>query len=68
VPRLDFSVNARALPGKWVTLGPEAVHVVYSTGWEREQHDDAFLLSSEVAGRAQFSGMIYMPETQIDYR
>jgi LysM repeat protein len=67
-PRLDFSVDARALLGDRVVLGPDVVHVVYSTGWGPEQRDDAFLLISEVDGRAQFSGMIYVPEALIDYR
>jgi LysM repeat protein len=67
-PRLDFIVDARALLGDRVALGPDVVHVVYSTGWGPEQRDDAFLLISEVDGRAQFSGMIYMPEALIDYR
>ena len=67
-PRLDFSVDARALLGDRVVLGPDVVHVVYSTGWGPEQRDDAFLLISEVDGRAQFSGMIYVPAALIDYR
>jgi len=67
-PRLDFSVDARALLGDRVVLGPEVVHVVYSTGWGPEQRDDAFLLISEMDGRAQFSGMIYVPGALIDYR
>jgi LysM repeat protein len=67
-PRLDFSVDARALLGDRVALDPNVVHVVYSTGWGPEQRDDAFLLISEVDGRAQFSGMIYVPEALIDYR
>jgi len=67
-PRLDFSVDARALLGDRVVLGPDVVHVVYSTGWGPEQRDDAFLLISELDGRAQFSGMIYVPEALIDYR
>jgi hypothetical protein len=68
VPRLDFSVDARVLLGDRVVLGPEVVHVVYSTGWGPAQRDDAFLLISEVDGRARFSGMIYVPEALIDYR
>ena len=67
-PRLDFSVNARALLSKRVMLGPEVIHVVYSTGWGPQQRDDAFLLISEVDGRAQLSGMIYVPAAMIDYR
>jgi LysM repeat protein len=67
-PRLDFSVDARALLGDRFVLSQDVVHVVYSTGWGPEQRDDAFLLISEVDGRAQFSGMIYVPEALIDYR
>ena len=67
-PRLDFSVDARALLGDRVVLDPAVVHVVYSTGWGEEQRDDAFLLISEVDGRAQFTGMVYVPEALIDYR
>ena len=67
-PRLDFSVDARALLGDRVVLDPDVVHVVYSTGWGPEQRDDAFLLISEVDGRAQFTGMVYVPEALIDYR
>ena len=67
-PRLDFSVDARALLGDRVVLDPAVVHVVYSTGWGPEQRDDAFLLISEVDGRAQFTGMVYVPEALIDYR
>jgi LysM repeat protein len=67
-PRLDFSIDARALLGDRIVLSPDVVHAVYSTGWGPEQRDDAFLLISEVDGRAQFSAMIYVPEALIDYR
>lgn len=67
-PRLDFSVDARALLGDRVVLDPAVVHVVYSTGWGPEQRDDAFLLISEVDGRAQLTGIVYVPEALIDYR
>ena len=67
-PRFDFSVDARTLLGKRVALGPEVLHVVYSTGWGPEQRDDAFLLISQVDGRARWSDMIYVPAAMIDYR
>lgn len=67
-PRLDFSVDAHKLLGDRVMIGPDVVHIVYSTGWGPEERDDAFLLISEVDGRAQFTGMVYVPEALIDYR
>jgi len=67
-PRLDFSVDARALLGSQVLLGPEIEHVVYSTGWGPKQDDDAFLLIGNVDDRARWIGMVYVPHALIDYR
>ncbi len=67
-PRLDFSVDARALLAGRVTLSPDISHVVYSTGWGADRHDDAFLLIGTVAGQARWVGMIYVPQQQMDYR
>ena len=66
-PRLDFSVDARALLGPQVELGPEVSHVVYSTGWGPMQDDDGFLLIGDVADRARWVGMLYVPHALIDY-
>jgi LysM repeat protein len=66
-PRLDFSVDARALLGPQVELGPVVSHVVYSTGWGPQQDDDGFLLIGEVADRARWVGMVYVPHALIDY-
>lgn len=66
--RLDFSVDARALLGDRVKFGPEIVHVVYSTGWGKTMRDDAFLLIGDVAGRARWTELLYVPQNAIDYR
>jgi len=66
-PRLDFSVDARALLGSQVALGPEVSHVVYSTGWGPKQDDDGFLLIGDVADQARWVGMVYIPHALIDY-
>jgi LysM repeat protein len=66
--RLDFSVDARKLLDDRVQLGPDIVHVVFSTGWGPEQSDDAFLFIGEVKGAARWVGMLYMPKEEIDYR
>ncbi|OIO89193.1 MAG: hypothetical protein AUK03_14905 [Anaerolineae bacterium CG2_30_64_16] len=67
-PYLDFSVNARDLLGDRVSFGPDIVHVVYSPRWGQNAADDAFLLIGDVAGRARWVGMLYVPEALIDYR
>jgi hypothetical protein len=67
-PRVDFSVDARALLGDRVILGPDVIHVIYSTGWGPEGRDDAFLLIGEEGARAQLTGMVYVPAAMIDYR
>jgi LysM repeat protein len=66
-PRLDFSVDARALLDPQIELGPEVSHVVYSTGWGPKQDDDGFLLIGEVADQARWVGMLYVPHALIDY-
>jgi hypothetical protein len=66
-PRLDFSVDARALLGAQVALGPEVDHVVYSRGWGPKQDDDAFLLIGNVDDRARWVGLLYVPHALIDY-
>jgi LysM repeat protein len=67
-PRLDFSVDGRALLGERVTLPTEIIHVVYSPGWGEAKEDDAFLLIGDVAGQARWAGLIYVPKERIDYR
>jgi LysM repeat protein len=67
-PRLDFSVDARRLLGQRVTFGPEILHVVYSPGWGTSGRDDTFWLMGAVAGRARWTGLIYVPRESIDYR
>lgn len=67
-PRLDFSVDARALLGDRVKFAADIVHVVYSVGWGPGQEDDAFLLIGDVAGRARWAGLLYAPRAAIDYR
>jgi len=67
-PRLDFSVDARALLGDRVKFAPDVIFVVYSVGWGSGQEDDAFLLIGDVAGRARWAGMVYAPRALIDYR
>jgi len=67
-PYLDFSVSARDLLGDRVSFGPDIVHVVYSRRWGQGAADDAFLLIGNVAGRARWVGMLYVPGALIDYR
>ena len=51
-PRLDFSVDARALLGDRVKFAPDILHVVYSVGRGPGREDDTFLLSGRrPAGR-----------------
>ncbi len=67
-PRLDFSVDGRALLGSRVDLGPEVSHLVYSTGWGPNGNDDAFLTIGDVDGQARWIGLLYAPHASIDYR
>jgi hypothetical protein len=67
-PRLDFSVDGRALLETQLAVGPEVSHVVYSTGWGPKQDDDAFLLIGNVDDHARWIGMVYVPHALIDYR
>ena len=67
-PRLDFSLDARALLGSRVTFGPEISHVVYSRGWGANRDDDAFLMIGSVDGQARWMGLLYVPHALIDYR
>jgi LysM repeat protein len=67
-PRLDFSVDGRALLESQLAVGSEVSHVVYSTGWGPKQDDDAFLLIGSVDDRARWIGMVYVPHALIDYR
>ncbi len=67
-PRLDFSVDARALLGDRVRFAADIVFVVYSVGWGAAREDDAFLLIGDVGGRARWSGLLYVPRAAIDYR
>jgi len=67
-PRLDFSVDARALLGDRVKFAPDIIHVVYSVGWGPAREDDAFLLIGGATGLARWAGMLYAPRATIDYR
>jgi hypothetical protein len=67
-PRLDFSVDARALLGSRVNFGPEVSHLVYSTGWGLSRNDDAVLAISDEDGQARWVGLLYVPHALIDYR
>jgi LysM repeat protein len=67
-PRLDFSLDGRALLESQLAVGPEVSHVVFSTGWGLKQDDDAFLLIGNVDDRARWIGMVYVPHALIDYR
>ena len=67
-PRLDFSVDGRALLGARASFGPEVSHVVYSTGWGPGRNDDAFLTIGDVDGQARWIGLLYVPHALIDYR
>lgn len=67
-PRLDFSVDARALLGSRLNFGPEVSHLVYSTGWGSNRNDDAFLTIGDVDGQARWIGLLYVPHALIDYR
>jgi hypothetical protein len=67
-PRLDFSVDARALLGSGFTFGPEISQVIYSPGWGPNRNDDAFLTIGNVDGQARWVGLLYVPHALIDYR
>lgn len=67
-PYLDFSINARQMLGDRATFPPEVIHVVFSPGWGSERNDDAFLMISDVAGQAHWTGMLYVRHDLIDYR
>jgi hypothetical protein len=54
-------VNARDLLRDRIDLGSDILHVVYSTGWGRDRTDGAFLLIAQVAGRARWAGLLYVP-------
>ena len=67
-PRLDFSIDARALLGSRFTFGPAISQVVYSPGWGANRNDDAFLMIGTVDGQARWAGLLYVPHALIDYR
>ncbi len=67
-PYLDFSVNARQMLGDRATFPPQVIHVVFSPGWGPDRNDDTFLMISDVAGRARWTGMLYVRHDLIDYR
>jgi LysM repeat protein len=58
---VDLSVDARRLLADQISFSADLTHVVFSTGWGPEQNDDALLLfSTDAAGQARWSGMIYI--------
>lgn len=67
-PIPDFSVDAKALLADRAALDPAVIHVVYSRGWGIQRNDDAFLMISNVDGRARWSGILYVRHDLIDYR
>lgn len=67
-PYLDFSVDARQMLGERAAFPSEVIHLVFSPGWGQNRNDDAFLLISNVAGRARWTGMLYVAHDLIDYR
>lgn len=67
-PYLDFSINARQMLGDRANFPPEVIHVVFSPGWGPDRNDDAFLMISDVAGQARWTGMLYVRHDLIDYR
>jgi LysM repeat protein len=58
---VDLSVDARRLAPDSFAVAANVTHVVFSTGWGPDRSDDALLLfSTDAAGRARWSGMIYI--------
>jgi LysM repeat protein len=58
---VDLSVDARRLLAGQISLPPDVTHLVFSTGWGADQSDDALLLfSTDDAGQARWSGLIYI--------
>jgi LysM repeat protein len=58
---VDLSVNARRLLPDSFIMAAGVTHIVFSTGWGPDRSDDALLLfSTDAAGRARWSGMIYI--------
>ncbi|MFO7698634.1 MAG: LysM peptidoglycan-binding domain-containing protein [Anaerolineae bacterium] len=67
-PRLDFSVDARALLSDRAAIQTDVIHVVLSPGWGAARNDDAFLVFGAVEGRARWTGLLYVMHDLIDYR
>ncbi len=58
---VDLSVDARRLLPDSFIMAAGVTHMVFSTGWGPDRSDDALLLfSTDAAGRARWSGMIYI--------
>lgn len=58
---VDLSVDARSLLPESFIATANLTHMVFSTGWGPDHGDDALLLfSTDAAGRARWSGMIYV--------
>lgn len=58
---VDLSVDARQLLAGQISLAPDVIHVVFSTGWGADRSDDALLLFGVAAnGQARWGGMIYI--------
>lgn len=58
---VDLSVDARRLLPDSFIMAAGVTHMVFSTGWGPDRSDDALLLfSADAAGRARWSGMIYI--------
>jgi hypothetical protein len=58
---VDLSVDGRRLLPDSFIMAAGVTHIVFSTGWGPDRSDDALLLfSTDAAGRARWSGMIYI--------
>jgi LysM repeat protein len=58
---VDLSVDAQRLAPDSFIFAAGVTHVVFSTGWGPDRSDDALLLfSTDAAGQARWSGMIYI--------
>jgi hypothetical protein len=65
---VDLSVDARELLDEQASLPAGVTHMVFSTGWGVDRSDDALLLfSTDDAGQARWSGMIYIFEALRPY-
>lgn len=58
---VDLSVDGRKLLAGQISFTDDITHVLFSSGWGADRTDDALLLfSTDAAGQARWSGMIYI--------